>query len=99
MKIVINSCFGGFGLSEKAENELEKIGKLDLVDEVRWGDDVIKSRTDKDLVSIVEKLGQEANGNHADLKVIEIPDDVIDNVYIHEYDGVESIFENHRIWN
>ena len=98
MKIIVNRCFGGFGLSEKAEKKLIELGKSDLLDEVRWADEKIKARTDSDLVSIVEELGDEANGNYADLRIVEIPDEVIGNIYIEEYDGIESIHENHRSW-
>ena len=53
-------------------------------------------RTDLALVKVVEDLGKEANGKHASLVVVEIPDDVkweIDN-----YDGMETIHEKHRTW-
>ena len=33
-------------------------------------------RTDKDLVSVIEELGNEASGRYGSVKVIEIPDDV-----------------------
>jgi hypothetical protein len=45
-------------------------------------------RHDKDLVAVVEKLGDKANGDCADLKVVEIDS----NLYrIDEYDGAESV--------
>lgn len=53
-------------------------------------------RTDPLLVEAVEVLGEKANGPHASLKVLEIPDDI--DWYIHDYDGMESIHENHRSW-
>lgn len=53
-------------------------------------------RTDPDLIEVIERLGNEANGRHAELKVVEIPDDV--EWKIEEYDGQEWIAEEHRTW-
>lgn len=85
MKVVINRCYGGFGLSEKA---MKFLG----VDS-SWPD---IARNDPKLVECVEKLGEEANGTYAELKVVEIPDDV--NWEIGEYDGLEWVEEVHRRW-
>jgi len=134
MKIVINDCYGGFGLSRKAEVEYLKLkgkeafiytstygGPYDRVEPdcdclttytftkdlgdtfKKWpkndggyfyGRDI--ERTDKDLVAVVEMLGEEANGSCAELKVIEIPDDI--DWGLSEYDGIETIEEKHRSW-
>lgn len=51
-------------------------------------------RTDKDLIAVVEKLGDKASGSCAELKIVEIPDGV--DWEIDEYDGIESIHEKHR---
>ena len=48
------------------------------------------------LLECVEKLGEEANGTYAELKIVEIPDDV--NWEIGEYDGLEWVEEVHRRW-
>ena len=53
-------------------------------------------RTDKDLVSVIEELGDEASGRYGRVVVIEIPNDV--NWEIDDYDGWESIHEKHRSW-
>ena len=53
-------------------------------------------RTDPLLIQIVKELGKEANGRCADLKIIEIPDDI--SYEIEEYDGMEWIAEMHRTW-
>lgn len=55
-----------------------------------------EQRNDPRLVKIVEKLGEEANGRFAKLKVIEIPDGV--EWEIEEYDGYEHVAEKHRTW-
>ena len=142
MKVVINKCYGGFGLSPLAIVELAKLkgrecwffdakfrthgGKttyqpltmaeastafcphaFDVPDpnavdeELLWEQHAIDSRpedrTDPDLVAVVETLGEAANGRHAKLRIIEIPDGV--NWEIDEYDGMESVKEAHRSWS
>ena len=103
MKVVINSCYGGFGLSKLAMESYAQRKGLQLG---KWnqtfgfyegvsGHDI--PRDDKDLVEIVESLGSLANGSCAELKVIEIPDGV--NWYVEEYDGMEHIAERHRTWS
>lgn len=54
-------------------------------------------RDDPVLVQVVEELGTKANGRHASLKVVEIPDDV--EWQIEEYDGAEWVAEKHRTWS
>lgn len=153
-KIVINECFGGFGLSEAAvlwlidkgspivkkmpvseyygfssasaykhkddaekewnkdwagrrlcngKHGLYKVGNVvecvtdgEFIYVMVDDDDSRKFRTHVDLITVVEILGTVANGPHAALKVVEIPDDV-DDWYIDEYDGRESIREG-RTW-
>jgi hypothetical protein len=89
MKIVINSCYGGYSLSKAAYDELgipwDGYGFCEL------------DRSDPKLVSCVEKLGSAANGSGTELKIVEIPDDV--KWHIHEYDGIEHVAEDHRTWS
>ena len=92
MKIVINRCFGGFGLSAEAEALL-----VDRVTYVPGEPLPQETRADPALVSVVETLGSEkASGEYAELKVVEIPDGVED-WYITDYDGNETIHEG-RQW-
>ena len=135
MKIVVNRCFGGFGLSYEAVMLYAKLnginlygyindysdktyttflpykeegrkscihystlsilpnGKLD--DESYFSVYNIK-RTDPILIEVVETLGEKANGEHAKLEIVEIPDGI--EWHIDEYDGIESVHENHRSW-
>lgn len=53
-------------------------------------------RDDKDLISVVEELGERANGRFASLLVVDIPDDA--DWEIAEYDGSEHVAEKHRTW-
>jgi hypothetical protein len=138
MKIVINRCYGGFGLSHGAmlryfeikgvdvypekntwfwsywlvpESErisstvLEKWSTLSIEDRTEYNKQYREqtlssseiSRDDEALVYVVEEMGESANGEHADLKVVEIPDGV--QWQIEEYDGMEHIAEVHRTWS
>lgn len=123
-KVVINSCYGGFGLSDKAVKFYAKAKGIELYtsdEDSHFGPHyylcpaseyetlnlekqnemyfVPRSidRTDADLINIVETLGEEANGWAADLKVVEIPDDV--EWQLEEYDGAEWVAEKHRTWS
>lgn len=92
MKIVINTRFGGFGLSEEAYARLQELGVKDP-----WIFYRDENRNNPLLVQVVEELGEKANGDHASLRVVEIPDDV--KWEIVEYDGNEHIAEQHRKWS
>jgi len=90
MKVVINRCFGGFGLNRKAREEFcTRKGIQDISDyEI--------DRADPDLVAVVESMGKASWGNHAQLKIVEVPDEV--EWTVQEYDGMEWVAEVHRTW-
>ena len=92
MKVVINTCFGGFGLSDEALARYNELAGTDLD---YWP--YTEERNNPLLVQVVEELGAKANDFCADLKIVDIPDDV--EWYIHEYDGLESVYEQHRTWS
>ena len=78
MKIVINDCFGGYGLSE---DFLEKYGK-----EFNGFE-----RSYPRLIAAIEEFGEEkSSGYAAKLRIVEIPDDCTD-YYVNEYDGAEEV--------
>ena len=91
MKIVINTCYGGFGLSDEA---LKLYNEYSEHDETNY---YHIERDDPALVRVVEELDEKADGNYASLKVVEIPDGV--EWCIDEYDGMEHIAEEHSTWN
>lgn len=94
-KIVINSCYGGFGISEFAKQELEKRNvKFNTWDSER------ELRESPHLINLIEEYGADKiSGIHADLKIIEIPDkDDLPEYEIDEYDGMEQILDPKRIW-
>lgn len=149
MKVAVNKCFGGFGISSIALKELamrnakcietytpkhyyggdnvKYKGKNDW--EKKWNEEFAKYedigdgfmahkysynlykdgllyslmdrsecevRTDKDLIEVIETLGDKADGFCAKLSITEIPDNI--QWEINEYDGMEHIAEVHRIW-
>ena len=112
-KVVINTVYGGFGLSHEAFLRLRELGQPDALAEPDIGElysdgsgprrarvggsfgmDV--PRDDAILVQIVEEMGAAASAAHANLAVVEIPDEV--QWEIAEYDGLEWIAEKHRTW-
>lgn len=145
MKVVINVCYGGFGVSTaalieliKMKSELVKIVPIekfsgcknlqeyrkknpyrvrncnikvrgferDNSPDVLFKKDMVYTpkdgrflsfRSHNDLIEIVEKLGKKSWGEFAELKIIEVPDDV--DWIVDEYDGRETVEEVHRSWN
>lgn len=94
MKIAINTCYGGFSLSQKAIDLYNQLsGK-----EAYYHFDI--ERNDPFLIQVIEQLGTEANGTSANLHIVEIPEDV--KWHIAQYDGSygsEHVAENHRTWS
>jgi hypothetical protein len=103
MKIVINRCWGGFNLSQAAQKlyyELQNSepGKwLERFDSYEHFEPWELDRCDPYLVQVVEQLGEKSWGRHSELKVVIIPDDV--DWFIGNYDGIETIHEQHRQWD
>lgn len=91
--VVINTCYGGFGLSKEACDEYRKLAGIT---DPSWYDREVP-RDDPYLVKIVKEMGETANGAHASLKIVEIPGDV--SWHIAEYDGNEWVAEDHRSWS
>lgn len=137
-KIVINNCYGGFGLSETGmqayaarkgltlypekdvlfttywtvppEQRMAQVSneqwlKMTVAERAEYNKmyasqiiyDIYFSRDDPDLIAVVEELGEQANDQLADLKVVEIPDGVVWKIA--NYDGLEHIAEVHRTWS
>lgn len=100
MKVVINTRYGGFGLSRKA---------LEMYSVLKYGENFVKDhrsyhyvkidenvfyendndRDDPLLVKVVEELGEDSFGKYSRLVVREIPDG--SEWEIEEYDGRESL--------
>ena len=90
MKIVVNVCWGGYGLSKEAYDFLGE-------DWDNYGFLYDKDRANPKLVECVEKLGSKANGSMSELKIVEIPDGI--EYEINDYDGIEQIIEPRIVWS
>jgi hypothetical protein len=90
VKVVINTCWGGFGVSDSGSIEYNRRTGVYL------GSDWDISRTDPTLVAMVEEDSKLYSGRSADLRVVEVPADV--DWEIKDYDGQEHVAEKHRTW-
>ena len=107
-KIVINRVYGGFDISDEAYSFIaKKKGWQHACDDYDHSYFITAknasplyacdlSRDDPDLIQCLETLGNAADGNRSELKIVEIPSDV--DWVICEYDGIEWIAEQHRTW-
>jgi len=111
MKIVVNRCYGGFGLSDEAFekyleykdiNYVKKEGERILggINYYNTDGEILSyydiPRDDPILVKVVEEFEEKVNDSFADLEIVEIPDDI--EWEIEEYDGNEWVSEKHRTW-
>ena len=61
--------------------------------------DNIAIRTDEKVIERVESLGlDKSSGQLAELQIVDIPFESTEGWHIHEYDGIESIHEEHESW-
>jgi hypothetical protein len=112
-KIVINRSYGEFCLSHKAFVRLRELGQPEALQEpdiagywpsgARPDDPSLNQfgvripRDDRKLVQVVEELRSEANGHCAELKVVEIPAEVLWEIE-RASGGTEHVSEVHRQW-
>jgi len=55
-------------------------------------------RADKRLIEAIEQIGEnKSGGSLAEISIVEIPDSI--EWSIDEYDGIESIHEEHEVWS
>jgi hypothetical protein len=91
VKLVVNNCYGRFGLSPKAQERYWGLKGKNLAEVPR--EEFARSETierhDPVLVRVVEEMGKAADGTCARLTVIEIPDGV--DYVIRDYDGMEWV--------
>ncbi len=101
MKILLNKCFGGFGLTKAVYKELglewDGYGFLSNEQLNIESDDYMAYRYDNRLIEAVENVGvKESTGSLAQLEIVEIPGGI--EIEFDEYDGIESVHEKHKRW-
>ena len=88
------------------EKQANKYDGMDYYDAGHLGDDehylslydyTNDARSDPDLIAVVEEMGKECWGQYAELKIVDVPEDV--KWHIVEYDGHEHVAEDHRTWS
>ena len=95
MQVVINLS-GTFSISSEAVEFIKKKIKDKNAKKTIGPYSFDNDRTNYLLIEAVKKLKNKANGINADLKIVEIPDDI--EWQITAVNGVEIIREKHRIW-
>lgn len=103
MKIAINVCYGGFGVTEAVFKKLglKWDGGYGYLENSHFGIDDKQNcdvyRSHPDLIKAIEEIGvEQASGMYAKLQICDVPDDI--EWYIDDYDGYETIHEKHRKW-
>jgi len=110
MKIVINSDAGKYGLSDLAFErylaETNQTWTSEVIDGIKrylnpdkhiiFPEEI--SRQDPLLIAIVEELAEKSWGPNCRLKVIDLPEDLLDWELLEEREGNETIREKHRIY-
>ena len=99
-RIVVNTKYGGFSLSQQAQDLFKELTK-DVERPSYWFIDQDVRRDDPVLLHVVDTLGLQAcSGTFSALGIAEIPDDIPDDGWmIRDYDGIEWVAENHRTWH
>lgn len=88
-KVVYNASYGGFNLSELANELLASRG----VEDKYFQCDFAKNRHHAELVAVVEILGAKASGQHSKLQITQVEGPYI----VHEYDGFEEVVQPNDI--
>jgi len=84
IEVLYNSCYGGWGISDKAK-ELYTLRKIK--DSTYY----IRRRSDTILIQIYKELGDEFDEKYSKTKIEKIPKKYENYYYITEYDGWEKV--------
>lgn len=82
-KVVLNCCYGGFGLSPLAIKRFKELSGYEF-------DEYECDRHDPNLIKVVEELGKEADTSYSRLIIREYDDENFE-YWINEYDGIETL--------
>ncbi len=93
-KVVYNDCYGGYNLSEEAENKLKEMLTKEEIEKLKYEDGSpgldfdLFPRHDKRLIKVVEELGKKADGDCARLAIHVLEGK---KYFIEDYDGLETV--------
>jgi hypothetical protein len=113
-KVVVNACFGGFGLSHDAIMRYGELANLNLLyqeGEHIWNSSYYKNGVinddnhfwdndiERDDPILVQVVEEMGRESNSDCADLRIAD-VPDDIewYIDDYDGIETVREVHRTW-
>lgn len=101
MKVLLNRCYGGFSISEDAARKLvltkcphRELPEIPGEKFYGGGHRDKSARSCEFLIALAEQ--EDISGELAKLKVVEVPDGI--NWEIDDYDGIETVEEDHRRW-
>ena len=89
IEILYNTCYGGWGISDKAM-ELYKLRNVNDNSMELISDEYL-CRTDPILIQIYNELGDEMNSKWCKIKIKKIPKKYENYYFITEYDGKECV--------
>ena len=85
--MALNGCYGGFSISNKLNVNLYVRNNVESYYGIRYE----YWRTDPILIEEILKIGlQESSGDCSDIYLQPVPVDFVENITIHEYDGLET---------
>lgn len=93
--IALNSCFGGFGLSYKAEKILA--GIFGISDELPCHFGIQIPRTHPVLIQVIKELGKEADDPCSSIRIERFAKIYKNSYTISEYDGIEHLRLNEGV--
>lgn len=87
--ILYNSCYGGFGISEKAK-------RMYMEREMTYKFCEYKCRFDKEMIKIFDEIGKEINDKYSKIKKHLVLEDY--PIEFNEYDGLEYPVEDFNLY-
>jgi hypothetical protein len=102
IRVLYNSCYGGFALSEEAVDEFNKLSDKPLIRKYISKHD-INMRTNPIMLRIYDTLGTKRfSGNYSNILIENINYIYKDYISISEYDGFEIIkikYHEYKVYN
>lgn len=101
MKVAINKCFGGFGISKQCYDLMVEMGYVLKEPFPNMPEDqapfwAAKDRSNPIMIKAIETLGKKAWTRYSEIKIVEIPDGA--EYEIDDYDGMETLRQPSQVW-